>query len=257
MPNFIPKQNQNKQWMPGDATLAMDEELLQALDELAPEVKKDKNTQRSSASVVQKKSGLLKKLSDVSEIPENGSEQQVQSTEVLSPSTPSERRRTRTQAKKENDWRDLAQKLLFSETKKTEVGRAHERESGHTKYCSPQKIFNSMKKTLKGAKNPRQLKFNKDISPDGSLNNSKDYILFSPTHMAAAKERSLLQQQKRALKNLSVSVLTPPPGLDLSVLSDATLPDAGRCFCSHLGCCYHTKLHFLWLKYSDISCPDS
>lgn len=224
---FFPKQNQNKQWMPGDATLAMDEELLQALNELAPDDKNDENIQQSSASVVQEESELLEKHSHVYEITENN-EQQVQSTENLSPSTPSERRRTRTQAKKEKDWRDLAQKLLFSETKKTDRGQAHELEFGHTKYCSPQKILHSIKKTFKGANDRRHLKFSKDTSPDGSLNNSKNYILFSPTHMAAAKERSLLQQQKRALKNLSVSVLTPPPGLDLSVLSDATIPDAGR-----------------------------
>ncbi|KAL0162734.1 hypothetical protein M9458_042130, partial [Cirrhinus mrigala] len=142
--------------------------------------------------------------------------------------SPSERKRTRRQAKKENDWRDLAQKLLFSETKKTEVGgRARGLEMKCDKeYSSPQKILNSMKKTTKVANSKQKLKFRRDTSPNDSLSNSKDYILFSPTHMAAAKERSLLQQQKRSIKNLSVSVLTPPPGLDLSVLGDATLPDA-------------------------------
>ncbi|KAA0720083.1 DNA polymerase theta [Triplophysa tibetana] len=229
---FFPKQNQNKQWMPGDATLAMDEQLLQALNELAPDDKNVENIQQSSASVVQEESELFKKHSHVYEITEN-TEQHVQSTENLSPSTPSECKRTRTQAKKEKDWRDLAQKLLFSETKKTERGQAHELEVGHTKYCSPQKILNSIKKTFKGANDRKQLKFSKDTSPDGSLDNSKDYILFSPTHMAAAKERSLLQHQKRALKNLTVSVLTPPPGLDLSILSDATIPDAGQSI--HMG----------------------
>lgn len=237
MHRLCPKQNQNKQWMPGNATLAMDEELLQALDELGSDVKNVKNIEQNSASVVQKKSGLLRKHADVSEIPENNSEQEVQSAEKLSPSTPglSEHRRTRTQTKKEKDWRDLAQKLLFSETKKTEGGRAQERDLGHTPYSSPQKIFKSTKKTFKITHDRRQLKFSKDISPDG-------YILFSPTHMAAAKERSMLQQQKRALKNLSVSVLTPPPGLDLSIFGDATLPDAGRMLMDvHLGSCHHTK----------------
>jgi len=83
-----------------------------------------------------------------------------------------------------------------------------------------------MKKTSKVANDKQNLKFRRDASPNDSVNTSKDYILFSPTHMASAKERSMLQ--KRSMKNISVSVLTPPPGLDLSVLGDATLPDAGR-----------------------------
>nr|XP_055035829.1 DNA polymerase theta isoform X1 [Misgurnus anguillicaudatus] len=230
------KQIQNKQWMPGESTLAMDDEILQAIDELSPDVLKFQigKNKPNSASGCQKESesALREKRSDVSEVPEKSCELQVPNAN-LSPSTPGspERRRTRTQAKKEKDWRDLAQKLLFSETKKTEGERAHGRELGHTKYHSPQKIFNSMKKTFKVANDRRQLKFNKH-SPNGSLNTSKNYILFSPTHMAAAKERSMLQQQ-RSLKNLSVSVLTPPPGLDLSILSDATLPDAAQSI--HMG----------------------
>uniref|UniRef100_A0A673KMD3 DNA polymerase theta-like n=1 Tax=Sinocyclocheilus rhinocerous TaxID=307959 RepID=A0A673KMD3_9TELE len=73
-----------------------------------------------------------------------------------------------------------------------------------------------MTKTPKVANSKQKLKFRRDTSPNDSLSTSKDYILFSPTHMAAAKERSMLQQQKRSMKNLSVSVLTPPPGLDLT-----------------------------------------
>lgn len=166
---------------------------------------------------------------------QNTYKEQVQNAENISPPSPgsawspAERRRTRTQAKKENDWRDLAQKLLFSETKKTEAGgRARGREMKCDKeYSSPQKIINSMKKIPKVANSKQKLKFRRDTSLNDSLSTSKDYILFSPTHMAAAKERSILQQQKRSIKNLSVSVLTPPPGLDLSVLGDATLSDAG------------------------------
>ncbi|XP_016332814.1 DNA polymerase theta-like [Sinocyclocheilus anshuiensis] len=229
-----PKQTQNKQWMPGDSTLAVDVEILQAIDELGPEVlkfKKDENIQQTE-------SASLKKNSD---FPQNICEQQVQNAENISPSSPgsawspSERKRTRTQAKKENDWRDLAQKLLFSETKKTEAGgKARGREMKcDTEYSSPQKIINSMTKTPKVANSKQKLKFRRDTSPNDSLSTSKDYILFSPTHMAAAKERSMLQQQKRSMKNLSVSVLTPPPGLDLSVLCDATLPDAAQSI--HMG----------------------
>ncbi|KAF4098560.1 DNA polymerase theta [Onychostoma macrolepis] len=221
-----PKQNQNKQWMPGDSTLAMDVEILQAIDELGPEVlkfKKDKNIQQTES---------LKKNSD---FPQNICEQQVQNAENINPSSPgsawspSERKRTRTQGKKDSDWKDLAQKLLFSETKKTEAGGRGREMKCDKEYSSPQKIINSMKKTLKVANSKQKLKFRRDTS----LSTSKDYILFSPTHMAAAKERSMLQQQKRSMKNLSVSVLTPPPGLDLSVLGDATLPDAAQSI--HMG----------------------
>ncbi len=112
--------------------------------------------------------------------------------------------------------------------KKTEAGGRGREMKYDKEYSSPQKIINSMKKTLKVANSKQKLKFRRDTSPNDSLSTSKDYILFSPTHTAAAKERSMLQQQKRSMKNLSVSVLTPPPGLDLSVLGDATLPDAGR-----------------------------
>lgn len=219
------KQMQNKQWMPGDSTLAMDEDILQAIDELGPEVlkfKRDENIQQTESASLKKNVVL----------PQNICEQQVQNAENIGPSSPgsvwspSERKRTRTQAKKENDWRDLAQKLLFSETKKTE-GRGRELKRDR-EYSSPQKILNAMKKTSKVTNDKQKLKFRRDTSPNDSLNTSKDYILFSPTHMAAAKERSVLQQQKKSMKNLSVSVLTPPPGLDLSVLGDATLPDAGR-----------------------------
>ncbi|CAM4668380.1 unnamed protein product [Leuciscus chuanchicus] len=228
-----PTQMQNKQWMPGDSTLAMDEDLLQAIDELGPEVlkfKKDENIQHSTESA------SLKKNCD---LPQNICEQQVQNAENISPSSPgsawspSERKRTRTQAKKENDWRDLAQKLLFSETKKTEAGgRARGRElKCDREYSSPQKILNSMKNKSKVANDKQKFKFRRDASPNDSVSTSNDYILFSPSHMAAAKERSMLQ--KRPMKNLSVSVLTPPPGLDLSVLGDATLPDAAESI--HMG----------------------
>ncbi|XP_059382324.1 DNA polymerase theta isoform X1 [Carassius carassius] len=229
-----PKENQNKQWMAGDSTLVMDVEILQAIDELGPEVlkfKKDENFQQTESASLKK----------TSEFPQNFCEQQVQNGENISPLSPgsalssTERKRTRTQAKKENDWRDLAQKLLFSETKRTEAGgraRGHEMKCDKD-YSSPQKIINSMKKTPKVANSKQKLKFRRDTSPIDSLSTSKDYILFSPTHMAAAKERSMLQQQQRSMKNLSVSVLTPPPGLDLSVLGDATLPDAAQSI--HMG----------------------
>ncbi|KAG9334256.1 hypothetical protein JZ751_008344, partial [Albula glossodonta] len=60
-----------------------------------------------------------------------------------------------------------------------------------------------------------------------SPNTSRDYILFSPSHLAAALERKRQGQQQSILGNASTSVLTPPLGLDLSVLGD-TPGDRGK-----------------------------
>lgn len=57
---------------------------------------------------------------------------------------------------------------------------------------------------------------------DPPVDVSRDYILFSPTRLAAAMKRAKLQNQ-------SASVLTVPSGLDLSTLSD-TLPQPGKVF---------------------------
>ncbi|XP_077381163.1 DNA polymerase theta isoform X2 [Festucalex cinctus] len=56
---------------------------------------------------------------------------------------------------------------------------------------------------------------------------SGDYILFSPTHIAAAAKRSKLQQSPQ---NQSASVLTVPSGLEHCTLSD-TLPQPGLALC--------------------------
>lgn len=53
---------------------------------------------------------------------------------------------------------------------------------------------------------------------------SKDYILFSPTRLAAHIKKVKLQQ---SLQNHSASVLTVPSGLDFSALT-ATLPQPGE-----------------------------
>lgn len=53
---------------------------------------------------------------------------------------------------------------------------------------------------------------------------SKDYILFSPTRIAACIKKAKLQQ---SLQNQSASVLTVPSGLDFSAVT-ATLPQPGN-----------------------------
>ncbi|XP_029948848.1 DNA polymerase theta-like [Salarias fasciatus] len=60
------------------------------------------------------------------------------------------------------------------------------------------------------------------------LDVSRDYILFSPTRVAAAMKKSKLQQ---SLQNQSTSVLTVPSGLELSTLAD-TLPQEGTALCA-------------------------
>lgn len=63
-----------------------------------------------------------------------------------------------------------------------------------------------------------------NMNADQPLDVSRDYILFSPTRLAAAIKRAKLQP---SLQNQSASVLTVPTGSDLSTLSD-TLPQPGK-----------------------------
>uniref|UniRef100_A0A8B9KFT4 DNA polymerase theta n=1 Tax=Astyanax mexicanus TaxID=7994 RepID=A0A8B9KFT4_ASTMX len=124
----------------------------------------------------------------------------------------------KTHAKKAKDWKDLAQRLLFSETKKKTHDRDAEIEQG-PEICSPQKVATYKKKSLNASNGRSKLEFRGErsvISPDGHKNTAKDYILFNPAHLAAAKERSGLQKGTHG--NMSISVLTPPTGLELSVL---------------------------------------
>uniref|UniRef100_A0A3B4YPZ5 DNA polymerase theta n=1 Tax=Seriola lalandi dorsalis TaxID=1841481 RepID=A0A3B4YPZ5_SERLL len=65
---------------------------------------------------------------------------------------------------------------------------------------------------------------------DPPLDARRDYILFSPTRLAAAMNRAKLQQ---SFQNQSNSVLTVPTGLELSSLSD-TLPQPGIALCAPL-----------------------
>jgi len=62
------------------------------------------------------------------------------------------------------------------------------------------------------------------VSADPPLDVSRDFILFSPTRLAAAAKRARLQP---SLQNQSASVLAVPSGLDPSALDD-TLPQQGE-----------------------------
>lgn len=66
-------------------------------------------------------------------------------------------------------------------------------------------------------------KSDSNTEADTPLNVSRDYILFSPTCIAAAMKAKLQQ----SLQNQSASVLTAPSGLNFSPLN-GTLPQPGE-----------------------------
>ncbi|KAL7844280.1 hypothetical protein SRHO_G00228190 [Serrasalmus rhombeus] len=227
------KQNERKQRMP---VVFEHEESSQALGVHQPKLTKGTHIHKSSVPV---KKPILESLlpenrAHLMEISENGHRvPQMHFAEHNRPSSPGpasptqECGRAKTQANKAKDWKDLAQKLLFSETKSSRTRKqTHDHESPFvqgSENCSPQKAAAHTKKSSNGGK----LKFTGEqsvISPDGPMKMTKDYILFNPAQVAAAKERSVLQKPTHG--NMSISVLTPPPGLELSSLggsqADAT-----------------------------------
>ncbi|XP_036445013.1 DNA polymerase theta [Colossoma macropomum] len=224
------KQNEKKQRMPIDSVFAKDEENSQALGVHQPKLTNRTHIKVHQSSVPVKQtiseSLLLEKRAHLTEISENGRRvPQMHCAENNRPSSPGpaspiqECGRAKTQANKAKDWKDLAQKLLFSETKSSRTRKqTHDHESTFvqgSENCSPQKAAAYTKKSSNGSK----LKFTGErsvISPDGPMKTTKDYILFNPAQVAAAKERSVLQ--KRTHGNMSISVLTPPPGLELTLL---------------------------------------
>ncbi|XP_058272098.1 DNA polymerase theta isoform X2 [Hemibagrus wyckioides] len=213
-------QNEKKQLMPVDSASLTDAENIQ-----------ESKLSKGTCSMPVKTPNIPEKRAHLSEISETGHhELQGQSAENITPSDPGlstplmENGRTNIHGKKAKDLKDLAQRLLFSETKSSSSTGRRDHESKFeqdTENRSPHK---------KTSENKPKLKFRKETSAtglNGSMNRSKDYILFSPTRMAAAKKRSGFQRQKPKHGNLSVSILTPPPGLDLSSLCSSPT-DAGH-----------------------------
>eukprot|EP00064_Thunnus_orientalis_P007166 superscaffoldBa00000781_g7185 len=138
------------------------------------------------------------------------------------------------------DCKDLAQRLLFSEDSE-EAGHA-ERGPKNGQSVPASACINGL--CCKEIKTGQQAdsstwqkhasrrnssarsedKIGKNSNADPPVDVSSDYILFSPTCLAAAKKRAKLQNQ-------STSVLTVPSGLDLSTFSD-TLPQPGIALCA-------------------------
>lgn len=192
-------------------------------------INESKMTKGTYNNISVKESNLTEKRAYISEMSDNGHHGQSAGTiRPLDAGTSSpllENGRSEMHAKKAKDWKDLAQRLLFSETKSISTGRQkhdHESENGQgTENSSAHKKPSDIRSKLEFREETSAL------SSKGSMKGSKDYILFSPTRMAAAKKRFCFKQQKPSNGNLSVSVLTPPPGLDLSSLCSSPA-DAGK-----------------------------
>ncbi|XP_017263452.1 DNA polymerase theta [Kryptolebias marmoratus] len=229
----------------GESTLALDEEILQVLDAVDPskavidqaclvnrQVKEEPMS--SAASALPRPSApnaLSKKERDSMQMRDGAS---LQHTDRVPGSQLKEDSKT-------PGWRcsckDLAQKLLFSE----DSGDMNQ-ENNHSKPSSScvsilpcQETRNSQKadssnrskvtRKSSPSSNGKQ-KLSKTAEP--ALDVSTNYILFSPTRLAASMKRAKLQQ---SLQNQSASVLTVPSGVELSTLSD-TLPQSGIALCA-------------------------
>ncbi|KAM4595832.1 uncharacterized protein V3H82_003233 [Fundulus diaphanus] len=222
----------------GESTLALDEEMLQALDaaDLSKgEVKRDGKgafpPSRPTAQTARRKLDGKPAKMDGESLPfTNGGEDPQQGS--FKSRWDSNRPGWRA------DCKDLAQKLLFSEDSGEADRCTRNQQNNHSddvpasasalpckETQSRQKAGSSRKQELRGRSSPPSDGKDKSMkNTDPPLDVSTDYILFSPTRLAAARRRAKLQQ---SLQNQSVSVLTVPSGLELSTLSD-TLPPPGK-----------------------------
>eukprot|EP00063_Salmo_salar_P067055 XP_014041890.1 PREDICTED: helicase and polymerase-containing protein TEBICHI-like isoform X2 [Salmo salar] len=118
------------------------------------------------------------------------------------------------------DRKDLAQCLLFSEDSED---REHAGTLPHrpTDAPPPQKNCSSRgKRRARGRSSettPTGRGNGSCQNADSPLDVSDDFILFSPSLLARARERAALQRSLR--NNMSASVLTPPTGLEASTLN--------------------------------------
>ncbi|XP_037326928.2 DNA polymerase theta [Pungitius pungitius] len=205
----------------GESTLALDEEILQVLDAVDPVRPTTANR------------GAHKKPAP----PRHSSTQQ----EARGPGAgDGERPGWRA------DCKDLAQRLLFGEDSE-EAEYAQRGPKGiqpppassciNATSAQGKQLTNSQQ--AGSSSNKQQLPSRRKSSPrsgsnvkaDPPLDVSRDYILFSPSRLAAATRRAKLQP---SFQNQSASVLVVPSGLDLSTLSD-TLPQPGIAFCAPAG----------------------
>ncbi|MED6248580.1 hypothetical protein ATANTOWER_002239 [Ataeniobius toweri] len=229
----------------GESTLALDEEMLQVLDavdlskgEVKMDVKRKQNsdafppprpTTQTAHSEMEGNSAKMKEREWDSLPHTNGGDNPQQ--KGCKSRGDSNRPGWRA------DCKDLAQKLLFGEDS-GEVDHSQRNQQNNHSNDVPASVSALLcKETHNGQKagSPGKQKPTRSRSPppDYKDNSSKksnprldvstDYILFSPTCLAAARRRTKLPH---SLQNQSASVLTVPSGLELSTLSN-TLPPPG------------------------------
>ncbi|XP_074546756.1 DNA polymerase theta [Halichoeres trimaculatus] len=193
----------------GESTLALDEEMLQVLDSVDPvkpaafpaTVSRDEQEKPETSSVFAQTRPLAS-LTDNSKNGGRGPEPTVSHRDCSKQEVVCKRSGNSKRPGWRDDCTDLAQRLLFSEDS---------RETHQEIKNDPQEVIHSKQNVT--TISPRETNTNADPSP----NASREYILFSPTRLAAAMKKAKLQQ---SMQNQSASVLTVPSGLDLSSLND-------------------------------------
>nr|XP_046269231.1 DNA polymerase theta [Scatophagus argus] len=231
----------------GESTLALDEEILQVLDAVDPVRPVANNScptainrgalREPASSAVFAPSHPFAPVADKKREGDRAPQPTGQGPQRAS--NIQERVCRRSDGCKRTGWRadcqDLAQMLLFSEdseeadnAQKGPGGIQPSPASACIKGLSCQEIKNDpqegRKVTSRQKSSPRgKDKSGPNMTADAPLDVSRDYILFSPTGLAAALKKAKLLQ---SLQNQSASVLTVPSGLDVSTLGD-TLPQPG------------------------------
>lgn len=224
----------------GDSTLAMDQEILKALDELDPGGTGTKNgvevhsrssddgrsLKRVLCSIEKNKSAAHPcKMPEPSKLTGQGTIPVLQTVQKT--------------WKHSENGQTLAQKLLFSEDKEGLLSKHDAEKRRRDSNTADGTTTPDTRKSVpieanRLGRNPSHLPRKKKQDADESMvndrhskNTGKDYILFSPTHVAAAKEKRGHHLHSHLLGNHSVSVLTPPSGLEQSSLGE-TMSDAGK-----------------------------
>ncbi|XP_029353156.1 DNA polymerase theta [Echeneis naucrates] len=213
----------------GVSTLALDEEMLQVLDDLEKRAAND--AQEEPAAAASAALAPLSRLQDTIQGPQR-------------PPSTQERVCWRSSDGKRPGWtadcKDLAQKLLFSEDSEEAERAQRAPESGSINALVCKEIQSCQQAGTSDKQNWTSRTKSSPLSKEESgasknaeppLSAAREYILFSPTRLAAAMKRAKLQQ---SLQNESASVLTAPPGLELSALSDMS-PQPGIALCAPSG----------------------
>ncbi|KAJ8342804.1 hypothetical protein SKAU_G00327320 [Synaphobranchus kaupii] len=240
---------EKQEWI-GDSTLALDEDILQALD--APLKKRldaavITKPQANPVSVSTSDGVVPEKGAEFTKIKYKGSRQcimgagEMRRSNVRAVPVLPELETSKMYSRTSRDCTDLAKKLLFSEDARS-AKNCHERRPAACEN-SPPKATHKRQRACSlsspdsgdswGAGSQKRAPEGKDtasVAPclkaantqhaPSPLDASGDYILFSPTHMAAALERKRRLHQQSVAGNASSSVLTLPPGLNLSTLGD-------------------------------------